>query len=132
MHDFKSNLTYWIPTILIALNWTFGGVSALLRTESSIEVFSHLGYPEYFSVMLGTAQLAGVVAILAPVPRALREWAYAGLTFDVIAAIISLLAIGTPAWQVSIPVVALVLVLTSYFAWRVERRCLRHESMPRA
>jgi hypothetical protein len=68
--------------------------------------------------MLGTAQLIGVVAILAPVPRAIREWAYAGLTFDVIAAIISLLAIGTPTWQVSIPVVALVLVLTSYITGR--------------
>jgi uncharacterized membrane protein len=118
MHNLKRNLIYWIPTILIALNWTFGGVSAVLRTESSREVFSRLGYPEYFAVMLGTAQLLGVVLILAPVPRALREWAYAGLTFDVTAAIISLLAIGTPVWQVSFPIVALVLVITSYAAWR--------------
>ena len=118
MHDSKRNLTYWIATMLIALNWTFGGVSALLRTDSSMEVFSRLGYPGYFAVMLGTAQLLGVVLILAPVPRALREWAYAGLTFDVTAAIISLLAIGTPAWQLSFPVVALALLLTSYVAWR--------------
>src|ERR1700680_508392 len=103
MHKFKSHLTYWIPTILVALNWTFGGVSALLRTESSMQVFGRLGYPEYFPAMLGTAQLLAVVAILAPVPRALREWAYAGLAFDVTAAIISLSAIGTPALEVSIP-----------------------------
>ena len=118
MHNLRSNLVYWIPTGLIALNWTFGGVSALLRTPSSIEVFSRLSYPHYFAVMLGTAQLLGVVAILAPVPRTLREWAYAGFTFDVLAAIASLVAIGTPIWQVSIPGVALALVLVSYGAWR--------------
>ena len=118
MHNSKINLTYWIPTLLIALNWTFGGITSLLKTESSMEVFRRLGYPGYFAVMLGIAQLLGVIAILAPVPRRLREWAYAGLTFDVAAAIVSLLAIGTPIWQVSIPVIALILVLTSYVAWR--------------
>jgi hypothetical protein len=115
MSKLKSNLLYWIPTGLIALNWTFGGVSTLLRTPSSMEVFSRLGYPEYFAALLGTAQILGVVAILAPVPRVLREWAYAGLTFDVTAAFFSLLAIGVPAWH---PVVALAMVLTSYMAWR--------------
>jgi uncharacterized membrane protein len=82
-----------------------------------MEVFHRLGYPDYFASMLGTAQLLGVVAILVPVPRTLREWAYAGLTFDVTAAIISLLAIGTPISHVTIPVIALVVVLTSYRAW---------------
>jgi uncharacterized membrane protein len=113
----KPNLTYWISTIIVALNWTYGGVSSLLRVPSSMEVFHRLGYPDYFASMLGTAQLLGVVAILVPVPRTLREWAYAGLTFDVTAAIISLLAIGTPISHVTIPVIALVVVLTSYRAW---------------
>jgi hypothetical protein len=115
MSKFKSNLVYWIPTGLIALNWTFGGVSTLLRTPSSMEVFRVLGYPEYFAALLGAAQILGVVAILAPVPRVLREWAYAGLTFDASAAIFSLLAIGVPAWH---PVIALAVVLTSYLAWK--------------
>jgi hypothetical protein len=115
MSKFTSRLAYWIPTGLIALNWTFGGVSTLLKTPSSMEVFSRLGYPEYFAALLGAAQILGVVAILAPVPRVLREWAYAGLTFDAIAAIFSLLAIGVPAWH---PVVALAMVLTSYLAWK--------------
>ena len=118
MSKFKSSLVYWIPTGLVALNWTFGGVSTLLRTTSSMEVFSRLGYPEYFAALLGTAQILGVVAILAPVPRVLREWAYAGLTFDVTAAIFSLLAVGVPTRHVGIPVFALALVLTSYLAWR--------------
>ena len=53
-----------------------------MKTGASLEVFHRLGYPDYFAPMLGTAQLLGVVAILAPVPVMLREWAYAGLAFD--------------------------------------------------
>lgn len=118
MHDLKGRLLYWIPTSLIALNWTFGGVSTLLKTPSSMEVFSRLGYPEYFAAMLGVAQLLGVAAILVPLPRVVREWAYAGMAFDAIAAIISLLAIGMPIVQAGFPLVALALVLASYGAWK--------------
>jgi hypothetical protein len=114
----KTNLVYWIPTILIALNWIFGGVSSLWHAPSSMEVFHRLGYPDYFARMLGTAQLLGVIAILAPVPRTLREWAYAGFTFDVSAAIISLLAIGSPISHLLAPVIALPFVLASYRGWQ--------------
>jgi len=114
----KSTLLYWIPTILIALNWTFGGASSLLKAPTSIEVFHRLGYPDYFATMLGTAQLLGVLAVLAPVPRTLREWAYAGFTFDASAAIISLLAAGSPISSALPAAISLPLVLTSYRAWR--------------
>jgi hypothetical protein len=53
MRSIKSHLTYWIPTTLIALNWTFGGVTALLRTASSVEVFSRLGYRSISASCLG-------------------------------------------------------------------------------
>lgn len=114
----RPSLAYWIPTILIALLWTFGGTNALLRTESSVEVIRRLGYPAYFGVMLGVAQLLGVAAILAPVPRTLREWAYAGFAFDVIAAIVSSLAIGSPLVHIIFPMLALTMLLASYRAWR--------------
>lgn len=66
-------LRYWIPTGMIALNWSYGGMASLLHARSSMDVFRQLGYPEYFATLLGIAQLLGVVAILAPVPRTLRE-----------------------------------------------------------
>lgn len=118
-HSLKANLVYFIPTVLIALMWTLGGISSLMKSPSSMEVFHRLGYPNYFATLLGTAQILGVIAILAPVPRTLREWAYAGLTFDAIAAISSNLAIGSPIFHLVFPVLALALVLTSYRAWRV-------------
>lgn len=121
-----ARLAYWIPTVIVALNWTFGGFRAIAHAASAMEVFHRLGYPAYFAALLGTAQLCGVVAILAPVPRTLREWAYAGLTFDVCAAIVSLVAIGAPPAHLLIPVIALGLVLASHRAWQVRLRATGH------
>lgn len=118
MTDRKSRLAYWIPTGLLVLNFAFGGVSTLLGAESSLEVFRRLGYPDYFAVMLGVAQLLAVAALVVPVPRTLRDWAYAGLSFDAIAAAVSLLAIGLPVYHLTFPVIVLALLLASHWAWR--------------
>jgi hypothetical protein len=114
----RLRLLYWIPTALIALVMAGGGLGDALRTESGLHVFHHLGYPDYFATILGVAKLLGVVALLAPVPRTLREWAYAGFTFDVGGAILSILAVGEPPSHVAIPLFALAMLQLSYFAWR--------------
>jgi len=108
---------YWIPTALIALVMAAGGLGDALQTESALQVFHHLGYPDYFSTILGVASCSESFALLAPVPRTLREWAYAGLTFDVGGAILSIFAIGDPLSHLAIPLRLGDLQL-SYFAWR--------------
>lgn len=110
-------LLYWIPTGLVFAVMLSGGIVDAMGTESALEVTRRLGYPDYFTVMLGVAKVLGALALLAPVPRTLREWAYAGFTFDVTAAIASLIAVGE-ATHIAIPVVALGLVLLSFRGWR--------------
>jgi hypothetical protein len=95
-----------------------GGISEVLRTEGSLQVMRALGYPDYLNTILGIAKLLGVAAILLPVPRTLREWAYAGFTFDVGGAIASFVAAGMVNWTLLIPIISLALVLTSYWSWR--------------
>ncbi|HEV2720697.1 MAG TPA: DoxX family protein [Thermoanaerobaculia bacterium] len=114
----KKALVYWIPTVLVALDGAVGGVLNAMRSKESMAVFHHLGYPDYFATMLGIAKVLGAVAIVLPVPRVLREWAYAGLTFDVTAALISILAVGDPIKNTILPIVFIVLTLTSYIAWK--------------
>ncbi|MBF5046651.1 DoxX family protein [Aggregicoccus sp. 17bor-14] len=111
-------LLYWIPTVLLALLMFSGGLMNALQSEESAKGFAQLGYPAYFAVMLGSAKVLGALALLLPVPRVLREWAYAGFTFDVLAAAVSLHAIGAPAVNLAAPLVALALVQLSYFGWR--------------
>ncbi len=115
-------LAYWVPTVLVGLSSIAGGIYDALRPEAALAVFHHLGYPDYFATLLGTAKLLGGLAILLPVPRMLREWAYAGLTFDVLSALISLLAVGHAITELPIPIFVLALVQTSYWTWRRRQR----------
>jgi len=109
---------YWIVTILVALNFLFGSVTALLGVPASTEVFVRLGYPGYFGTYLAIWQLLAVVALLVPGPRMLREWAYAGLVLDTLSALYSLGATGSPSVQLIPALFALGLVIVSYCGWR--------------
>ena len=55
---------------------------------------THLGYPKYIIPFLGVAKLLGVIAILIPGFPRIKEWAYAGLAFDLIGATYSIVAVG--------------------------------------
>src|SRR5580698_3652179 len=67
--------------ILFSGAMALGGISDVLRVEHNARIFEHLGYPIYLLSMLGIAKLCGAVALVLPVPRGLREWAYAGFVF---------------------------------------------------
>jgi hypothetical protein len=114
----KTRLVYWIPTALIALFMTVSAIPDVLRVEGALTIIRHLGYPDYFLMLIGVAKLLGVAALLAPVPRTLREWAYAGLTFDLMGAAYSHGSVGDPLVNVMTPLVALVVLHLSYRAWR--------------
>ena len=80
----STNLAYWISTILIFL---FEGLMPALtsHTQMAIDGIRHLGYPDYFRVILTVYKVSGTLVLLLPffAPR-LKEWAYAGLTFTFI------------------------------------------------
>jgi hypothetical protein len=114
----RTNVVYWTTTALVALLMLEGGIVDAIRSPSAMEVFRVLGYPAYFATLLGVAKVLGALAILLPVPRTLREWAYAGFTFDVSSAIISIIASGLAGWSLLIPITALAFVQASYWSWR--------------
>ena len=110
----KINIIYWTATILIFL---FEGVMPALtsQTELAKEGISHLGYPAYFGVMLTVAKVAGCLAIIIPqVPNRIKEWAYAGLTFDFIAAFISLWVVDGFSGMTCFPLIVLGVLMVSY------------------
>jgi hypothetical protein len=94
----KANLFYWIFTGIITLALGSGSVFDVLMLPEAAKVVTRLGYPEYLVPFLGVARLSGLAVILLPVkkyPR-LKEWAYAGLTFDLIGALYSTISFGDP------------------------------------
>lgn len=111
-------ILYFGSTGLLVLFMAMGGVGEFLRTADAIAVIRLLGYPDYFSSILGAAKLLGAFALVAPVPRVLREWAYAGFVFDVAAASVSILAVAGLTPGILVPVLCLAFILTSYVGWR--------------
>ena len=111
----KRNLAYWVPTALLAFVMGSGGVVDAFQLANSVEIVNHLGYPAYFCSALGVAKLLGTAALLIPGSRTLREWAYAGFTFDVLAAAVSVAVVD----HTSSPffVIALALIYFSRREW---------------
>ena len=110
----KDKIIYWTATIFIFL---FEGVMPALtsQTELAKEGINHLGYPEYFGVALAVAKIAGALAItLSFVPEKIKEWAYAGLAFELVFALISHWAIDGLNAQTFLPAVILGILVVSY------------------
>jgi len=89
-------IIYWITTVLVALPIGSGGIVQVLRLPQNVAGFVHLGYPEYFLVILGVWKVLGAIAILVPGFPRLKEWAYAGIFFDLTGAAATWAAIGGP------------------------------------
>jgi len=88
----RNKIIYWIFTALLAIGMLQSGIFAELRTKQWIDLVTALGYPVYFLNILGTWKILGVIAILIPGFKLLKEWAYAGFFFAMTGALISHLA----------------------------------------
>jgi len=94
---FKSRghiIAYWVTTALVVLELALGGVWDILRVPQVRGLIERLGYPLYFLVILGIWKLLGAVALVIPRFPRLKEWAYAGVIFDLTGAVASLVASG--------------------------------------
>jgi len=114
-----TRIGFWASTGLFSLMFALSGAMFLAGPAEVLASFRHLGYPDYFRYLLGTAKLLGVAALLVPPPSpVLREWAYAGFAFTCIAAAASHVMSGDPAGKVFGPMLAMGLLMTSYFTRR--------------
>ena len=87
-------VAYWVTTALLVSELVLGGVWDILRAPQVRGLIERLGYPLYFLVILGIWKLLGAVALVIPRFPRLKEWAYAGVFFDLTGAVASQLASG--------------------------------------
>jgi uncharacterized membrane protein YphA (DoxX/SURF4 family) len=118
------NIGYWVATGLTALAFAFGGAMDVAQTADVQAGMAHLGYPAYFATLLGVWKLLGAVAIVAPGFPRIKEWAYAGMFFDLTGASVSHAVTGDPAGNVLTPLVLLVVAGASYVLRPPTRRLL--------
>ncbi len=113
---------YWITTSLVALSLVAGGILDLSGAPDVAATMSHLGYPAYVAAILGAWKLLGAIAILAPGAGRVKEWAYAGIVFDLTGAIASHASVGDSVAQYAAPIVLLALAATSWALRPASRR----------
>jgi len=109
---------YWIVSALFLLPQAWSAFQYLLEAPRMTATITALGYPLYFMQILGVAKLLGIAAIVTGISPTLKEWAYAGFTFDVCGAFASHVSVGDPTWVALVPMLFLAVQLTSYGLWR--------------
>ena len=114
----RRTVAYWSCTALVAFFMISGGLANTFL-QLSIAGLVKLGYPAYFAPILGVWKVLGGIAILVPRFPRLKEWAYAGMTFELTgAAITDAVAgdVGGPwyAAHIAAPLVIAALALVSW------------------
>jgi DoxX-like family len=106
---------YWVVTVVFVVFTLADAYGGITEQEAGVVVLKHLGYPIYTMPMFGVAKLLGVIAILQPKFHIIKEWAYAGFTFNFIGAFVSRAIVGDGFGLLLMPVVVLAVMFASYF-----------------
>lgn len=89
----KDKIIYWTITGLFSAFMLFSSVPGAILEPEAKQFINHLGYPDYFIQLISWLKILGIVAILVPGFPTIKEWAYAGLCFDLVGAIVSIIAV---------------------------------------
>jgi len=118
----RATTAYWTVTGPFCAVLVFSAVGHLTRNEMILESMTRLGYPVYVMTILGIAKLLGVTALLIPGKPRLKEWAYAGFTFNLLGATASHGFAGDHLSETVRPAILLVVGALSYFLRPASRR----------
>lgn len=112
-----TKITYWTATIIIFL--LDGLMPALTsNTELAKQGISHLGYPDYFRVLLTVFKIIGAILLIVPAVKGrVKEWAYAGFSFNFVSAAVSHWVVDGFNGQVIFPIVAFAILAVSYVSY---------------
>jgi hypothetical protein len=122
MNRKTNNIIFWIATIFIVISE--GIIPALtFRTQLARDGISHLGYPDYFGVMIVGFRILGVFALILPqVSIRIKEWAYAGFAIEFISASISYIAVDGLTFYWIIPLISMTVLIISYFTFHKNQK----------
>src|SRR5215831_7376851 len=122
MNRKTNNIVYWIATSFIVVSE--GIIPGLtFRTQLAREGISHLGYPDYFRIMIVGFRIVGVFALILPqVSTRMKEWAYAGFAIEFLSASISYIAVDGLTFNCFIPFISMTVLIVSYFTFHKKQK----------
>ena len=111
-------IIYWIATLGVCGIFLFSATMYFTKFEMVKGFFETLNYPTYIIYPLATLKILGIIMILWRKSSWLTEWAYAGFFFDVV---LAFFAHYFAKDDVTFTLVAIILILVSYFFGKVVR-----------
>jgi hypothetical protein len=105
---------YWLTTGLFAAAFLASGAAELAGAPAAVTATVGLGYPAYVLTILGVWKVLSVPALLAPRLPRLKEWAYAGIFFDLTGAAASHAFSGESLGKIATPLVLLLIAAASW------------------
>src|SRR5690242_14901511 len=88
----KTKTIFWVVTGIFSALMLFSAIPDVINTLEAKTFMNGLGYPDYVTHLLGILKVLGIIAILIPGYPRIKEWAYAGLFFDLFGATYSCIA----------------------------------------
>jgi uncharacterized membrane protein YphA (DoxX/SURF4 family) len=121
----KLNILYWIFTGLFTAMMLMSAIPDIMMDPMAIEgMHKGLGYPLYFVPFIGVCKVLGCIALLVPGFHRIKEWAYAGLFFDLIGTTYSIIASGGTVAQYGFMWMPLGLAVLSYVFYQKRKAAL--------
>lgn len=118
-------IIYWLATGLLAFGMLLSGIQQVLHTKPMTGLVAPLGYPSYLLYILGVWKILGVIAILVPRFKLVKEWAYAGFFFAMTGALVSHLASGDYAIKAILgPLTQTIFIILSWYLRPADRRII--------
>jgi hypothetical protein len=114
----KLKIWYWIVTIIFAGFMIFTAVPNVMVDKASVDLINgFMGFPKYMIPFLGIAKIIGAIVILIPGLNRLKEWAYAGLFFDLAGATYGIIYLMGVKSDIVFMILPIVFLFLSYFLW---------------
>lgn len=117
----EKHTAYWITTGILVFCMT-GGIFELAGAQATVDGIQKLGYPAYIIPVLGLAKVLAIAAILWPGLPRLKEWAYAGLFFNMMGALASHLAHDDGLWIIIVNLAIAAIIIASWALRPASRR----------
>jgi hypothetical protein len=128
----SARIIFWITTSILFI-WEGLLPAFTSNTEMAIQGIRHLGYPDYFRIMLSVFKVAGALVLILPFfPAKLKEWAYAGFGITMIAAFVSYCAVDGFSFVALFPLFFFGILALSYLSWqKIKEKTLASRPNPK-
>ncbi|MFN5069436.1 MAG: DoxX family protein [Bacteroidota bacterium] len=110
---------YTILKVIFSAFMLFSAIGELTLNETVVHSMEIIQMPIYLLYLLGVLKISGIIALWFSPFNWIKEWAYAGFTFDFIGAIIGFIATGNLVLpDIIMAPVGLMLCLATFYLWK--------------